>query len=35
MTGRKYKSLWVDAGGVWITHRSAAETAVELARLGL
>jgi hypothetical protein len=31
----KYKSLWVGAGGVWITHRSAAETADELARLGL
>jgi hypothetical protein len=31
----KYKSLWLDAGGVWITHRSAAETADELSRLGL
>jgi hypothetical protein len=31
----KYRNLWVKAGGVWITHRSAAETADELARLGL
>ena len=31
----KYKSLWVGAGGVWITHRSAAETAEEFARLRL
>ena len=31
----KYKSLWMDKGGVWITHRSAAETADELTLLGL
>jgi len=26
----KYQSLWVERGGVWITHRSAAETIREL-----
>jgi hypothetical protein len=31
----KYKSLWVGAGGVWITHRNTEETADELALLGL
>ena len=31
----KYKSLWLDVGGVWITHRSAAETADELSTPGL
>jgi hypothetical protein len=31
----KYRHLWLEAGGVWITHRSAIETADELARLGL
>jgi len=31
----RYKSLWLDRGAIWITHRSAAETAAELARLGL
>lgn len=30
----KYKRLWVGKGGVWITHRSAAETADALTRLG-
>lgn len=26
----KYRQLWVDAGGRWITHRSAAQTVGEL-----
>ena len=30
----KYRSLWERAGGVWITHRSAAETIDHLADLG-
>ena len=29
----KYKHLWVGAGGVWITHRSAEDTIQELAYL--
>jgi hypothetical protein len=31
----KYRHLWVGKGGVWITHRSAAETIQELQRMGL
>lgn len=31
----KYKSKWVKAGGVWITHTSAKNTIVELKELGL
>jgi hypothetical protein len=31
----KYRHLWIERGGVWITHVSAAETAEELALLGL
>lgn len=31
----KYRNLWVDAGGRWITHRNAAATAEELTLLGL
>jgi len=31
----KYRDLWVAKGGVWITHRSAAETIVALDTLGL
>ncbi len=31
----KYKALWIDAGGRWITHRSAAETIQELAAFGV
>jgi hypothetical protein len=31
----KYRDLWVGKGGVWITHRSAKETADELTRVGL
>jgi 5'(3')-deoxyribonucleotidase len=31
----KYRALWVGAGGVWITHLSAGQTADELTRLGL
>lgn len=30
----KYKHLWIKAGGVWITHHTAAETVQELTRLG-
>ncbi len=29
----KYRHLWVAAGGLWITHRSAEETIQELAHL--
>lgn len=29
----KYKQLWLDAGGRWITHRSAAESISELRQL--
>jgi hypothetical protein len=31
----KYKSLWIGAGGRWITHVSAADTARQLTELGL
>jgi hypothetical protein len=31
----KYRHLWIAKGGVWITHRSAAETALALDALGL
>jgi hypothetical protein len=31
----KYRHLWIERGGVWITHISAAGTAGELTRLGL
>lgn len=31
----KHKSLWEGAGGVWITHRSAAETLRVLRELGI
>lgn len=31
----KYRQRWIDAGGVWITHRSAAETIMLLKALGL
>jgi len=31
----KYRQLWLDRGGRWITHRGAVETAAELSALGL
>src|SRR5262249_36155678 len=31
----KFRQLWLDAGGRWVTHRSAAETDRALAELGL
>jgi hypothetical protein len=31
----KYRNLWIEAGGLWITHTSAGDTAAELTRLGL
>jgi hypothetical protein len=31
----KYRHLWLAKGGVWITHRSAAETVAALDALGL
>jgi hypothetical protein len=31
----KYRQLWVNAGGHWITQRGAAATADELSKLGL
>ena len=31
----KYKDLWVAAGGRWITHVSAADTARQLSEMGL
>jgi hypothetical protein len=31
----KYRSLWIEKGGRWITHRSAAETIRELHALGI
>lgn len=31
----KYRHLWIDAGGVWITHVSAKDTVEELKRLGV
>ena len=31
----KYKSRWEDAGGIWITHVSAAETGRRLSECGL
>lgn len=30
----KYKKKWVDAGGIWITHKSAKESIKELKRYG-
>ncbi len=29
----KHRRAWLDAGGVWVTHRSAAETITSLQRL--
>jgi hypothetical protein len=31
----KYRGLWIEAGGRWITHISAAETDRALAQMGL
>ncbi len=31
----KYRDLWIGQGGVWITHRSAAETIAALDTLGI
>ena len=31
----KYRDLWLAVGGIWITHRSAVETADILTQLGL
>lgn len=31
----KYRQLWIDAGGHWITHTSAADTDLRLTELGL
>jgi len=31
----KHRHLWIAAGGLWITHRSAAETSEALTQLGL
>ncbi len=31
----KYRQLWIDAGGRWVTHTSAAETDRKLAEIGL
>ena len=31
----KYRHLWIEAGGIWITHRGATETSAELERVGL
>ena len=31
----KHRTLWIDAGGVWIMHRSAVETIQTLADLGV
>ena len=31
----RYRQLWLDRGGHWITHRSAADTITELRALGL
>ena len=31
----KYKGLWVSAGGRWITHASATDTAQQLTEMGL
>ena len=31
----KYKDLWVAAGGRWVTHKSAADTARQLSEIGL
>lgn len=31
----KYRQLWLDAGGIWITHTSAADTDRALAGMGL
>ncbi|HML10846.1 MAG TPA: hypothetical protein VK432_08295 [Stellaceae bacterium] len=31
----KYRHLWLAAGGIWITHRSAAETIAAVDGLGL
>lgn len=30
----KYKHLWVEAGGIWVTHRSAAQTIQQLQDIG-
>jgi hypothetical protein len=32
---KKYRHLWIAKGGVWLTHRSAAGTALALDALGL
>ncbi|HVC51283.1 MAG TPA: hypothetical protein VND87_04605 [Stellaceae bacterium] len=31
----KYRHLWIAAGGIWITHRSAAATAAALDEMGI
>ena len=31
----KYKDLWVAAGGRWVTHKSAADTARQVSEMGL
>ena len=31
----KHKKLWLKAGGIWITHTSAADTGRQLTELGL
>ena len=31
----KYRELWIAKGGIWITHRSAAETIAALDALGI
>ena len=31
----KYRQLWLDAGGRWITHRSADETIADLLEMGI
>jgi hypothetical protein len=31
----RYRDRWIDKGGLWVTHRSAAETIYELRRLGI
>ena len=31
----KYRDLWIEAGGIFVHHRSAAETLQDLAELGV
>jgi hypothetical protein len=33
--GDKYRQLWIDKGGIWITHTSAEDTINALRQLGL